>query len=77
MQRLALRSVVKQATKAVARQQNTAGTTHTAATKGSLTVAIVGLVALIIGIIASSGFLITIGIILVVVGVILFLLKLL
>lgn len=75
-QRLALRSLVKQATKATARQQNTAGVTHTAATKGSLTVAIIGLVALIVGIIASSGFLIAIGIIALVVGIILYLLKL-
>ena len=75
-QRLALRSLAKQVTKAAARQQNAAEVTHTAATKGSLTVAIVGLVALLVGIIASSGFLIALGIILLVVGIVLFLLKL-
>ena len=77
VQRLALRSVLKRAAKTTAQQQNTAELTRTAATKGSITVALIGLIALVVGLIASSSFLITIGIILIVIGVILFLLKLL
>lgn len=74
-QRLLLHRVLKQAARATARQQNTAGVTHTAAVKGPLTVGLVGLVALLIGIIASSGFLITVGIIVLVIAIVLFVLK--
>jgi cobalamin biosynthesis Mg chelatase CobN len=75
LQRVAINKVMKQVAKAEARQQNTASTTHTAATGGSLTVALVGLAALIIGLIVSSGFLITVGSIVLVVGLVLFILK--
>lgn len=76
-QRLLLRHVLKQADRAAAHQRSTTGVTHTAATKGSLVIALVGLVALVVGIIVSSGFLITVGIIALVVGIVLYLLKIL
>lgn len=73
VQRLTLKRVLKSLTKAEARQQNTASTTHTAA-KASLYlgIAAIGLVLLIIGLIAGSGFLDTIGAIAIVVGLIIF-----
>lgn len=75
-QRLLAHHVLKQVARASMRQQNTASVTHTTASgKGSLVIALVGLIALLIGIIASSGFLITVGIIVLVIGVVLFLLK--
>lgn len=74
-QRLVLKKLTRQLTKAQSHSQNTAGIAETAGRKGGFTVAIIGLVALIIGIIASSGFLVTIGIILLVVGVVLALLS--
>lgn len=75
IQRVAMKKVLKQVAKAESRQQNTASTTHAAATGGSLTVALVGLAALVIGLIVSSGFLITVGSIVLVVGLVLFILK--
>ena len=75
VQRLAINKVLKQVAKAESRKQNTASTTHAAANGKSLTVALVGLAALIVGLIVSSGFLITAGAIVLVVGVVLFILK--
>lgn len=75
IQRMAIHKVLKQVAKAEARQQNTASTTHAAATGGSLKIALVGLAALIVGIIVSSGFVITVGAIVLVVGAVLFILK--
>lgn len=81
VQRVALHRVLKQAATAVARQQNTASVTHTAAAKDSsksgFIVAVVGLISLIIGIVAGSGFLITLGVILLIIGAALYFLKLL
>jgi len=75
VQRLALKKVMKQVAKAESRQQNTAGVAHTAAKGAPLTVAIVGLIALLVGIIASSGLVIVLGAIVLVVGLILLLLS--
>jgi hypothetical protein len=75
VQRLALNKITKQLSKIDKRQQNTASTTESAARSGSLTILLVGLVALLVGIIVSSGFLTTIGSIVAVVGLILLLLK--
>ncbi|MGI4740002.1 MAG: hypothetical protein ACRYG7_32935 [Janthinobacterium lividum] len=74
-QRLALKKVMKQLTKAETRQQNTASVTKTAAKSSSLVIGIVGLAALIIGLIASSNFLIVVGAIVLVVGIVLLVLS--
>ena len=73
-QRLVLKKINKQLAKAGVRDQNTAGVAHTAARGTGITVAIIGLVALLVGIIASSGLLITLGAIVLVVGLVLLLL---
>lgn len=75
VQRLALNKVVKQFSKIEKRQQNTASTEQTAARSGSVTILLVGLIALLLGIIISANWLTTIGGILIVVGLILLLLK--
>lgn len=75
VQRLALNKVVKQFSKIEKRQQNTASTEQTAARSGSVTILLVGLIALLLGIIISANWLTTIGGILIVVGIILLLLK--
>ena len=67
--------LAKQLAKADARHQNAAAVTHTAAKGASVTVAIIGLIALVVGIIASSGLLITLGSIVLVVGLVLLLLS--
>jgi len=77
VQRLALKKVMKQVTKAEARQQNTAGVTHTAAKGTSTTIAIVGLVALVVGLIANSALVIILGSIVLAVGLVLLLLNVL
>lgn len=74
-QRILLNKVTKQLAKADARHQNAAAVTHTAAKSAPITVAIVGLIALVVGIIASSGRLITLGSIVLVVGLVLLLLS--
>ncbi|TVT41922.1 hypothetical protein FNT36_10915 [Hymenobacter setariae] len=75
VQRLALNKITKQLNKIEKRQQNTASVTQTAASSGSLTILLVGLVALLVGIIIGSGFLTTVGSIVAVVGLVLLLLK--
>jgi hypothetical protein len=75
VQRIALKKVLKQVAKAESRQQNTASVTHTAAKGAPLTVAIVGLAALVVGLIASSGLLITLGAIVLAVGIVLLILS--
>jgi cobalamin biosynthesis Mg chelatase CobN len=75
LQRVAMNKVIKQVAKAEARHQNTASTTHAAAAGTSVTIALVGLAALIIGLIVGSGFLITAGAVVLVVGVVLFIIK--
>ena len=73
VQRIAMHKVLKRLTKMEARQQNTAGTTHTAAKASAyLGLAAVGLALLIIGLIVGSGFLDTLGGIFIVVGLIIF-----
>lgn len=74
-QRILLNKVAKQLAKADARHQNAAAVTHTAAKGAPITVAIIGLIALLVGIIASSGLLITLGSIVLVVGLVLLLLS--
>ena len=74
-QRLAVNKLTKQLHKIEKRQQNTASVSETAARSGSLTILLVGLVALLLGIIIGAGWLTTIGAILAVVGLVLLLLK--
>ncbi|MGI4761797.1 MAG: hypothetical protein ACRYF0_13905 [Janthinobacterium lividum] len=75
-QRLVLNKVLKQVAKAELRQQNTASVAKTAGSKSApLTVAIIGLAALIVGIIASSGLVIVLGAIVLVVGIVLLILN--
>jgi len=75
VQRVALNKITKQLNKIEKRQQNTASTTETAARGISLTLLLIGLVALLLGIIISSGFLTTVGAIVAAVGLVLLLLK--
>ncbi len=75
VQRLALNKVAKQLSKIEQRQQNTASTEQTAARSGSITILLVGAIALLLGILISAGWLTTIGGILILVGLILLLLK--
>ena len=73
VQKMLLHKVLKRLTKAEARQQNTASTTHTTAKAAAyLGLAAIGLALLIIGLIVGSGFLDTIGAIAIVVGLIIF-----
>jgi cobalamin biosynthesis Mg chelatase CobN len=75
VQRLALNKVAKQLSKIESRQQNTASTEQTAARSGSITILLVGAIALLLGILIGAGWLTTIGGILILVGLILLLLK--
>ncbi len=75
VQRLALNKVAKQLSKIEQRQQNTASTTQTAARSGSVTILLVGVIALLLGILLSVTWLGTLGGILILVGIILLLLK--
>lgn len=77
-QRLVLKKVMKRLAKAESHRENIAGVAHTTANTGSsLTVAIVGLAALVVGLIIGSGLLITIGSIVLVVGLVLLILSIL
>lgn len=69
-QRLVLKKAGKQLTKAQSRTQNTASVAQTARRSGSLTIAILGLIALIVGIAVGSATTIVIGAIVLVIGLI-------
>ncbi len=78
MQRLALKKVLKQATRMQAREQNTASVAHPAIRLGpGLYIAIVGLVLTLIGALVSVNFITIVGAIVLLVGIAVFILNLL